>query len=148
MHQWLQFSFLVFFLPCSSHGKHLLSAQVVTIQMVQQVFQGNESLRIDQTSSNGSNVLSFNSLQLSNKNGWYSGILNQCFKLLSNVLMSLVTVIQLRISYCSSNSSQRVFPGCGNQLPRLIFHHWLSKPLSLKPIISKPAKFEQKAVQQ
>lgn len=76
------------------------------------------------------------------------GILNQCFKLLSNVLMSLVTVIQLRISYCSSNSSQRVFPGCGNQLPRLIFHHWLSKPLSLKPIISKPAKFEQKAVQQ
>lgn len=54
-------------LPCSSHWEHLLSAQVITIQTIQQVFQGNKSLCIHQTSNNSSDIISFNSLQLSNK---------------------------------------------------------------------------------
>lgn len=61
--QWTSACFhLMVVLPRSSHGKHLLSAEVITVQTVQQVFQGNESLCIHQTSNNTGNVASFDAL--------------------------------------------------------------------------------------
>lgn len=63
------------FLPCSRHREHLLSAQVVTIQTVQQVFQGNESLCINKASNNCSNIMSSNSLQLLNQTDAIQGSL-------------------------------------------------------------------------
>lgn len=56
----------------------------------------------------------------------------------------LQKVSSVQGTYCSRNSSQHIFPSCGNQLPRLIFHHWLSKPLPLEPIISKSVRIEAK----
>lgn len=50
-------------------------------------------------------------------------------------IMSLMT-------YCSSNLSQSLLPGCWCQLARFIFYHGLSESLPLKTIVSKPVKKE------
>lgn len=59
------FSFtLPSFLPGPSHWKSLFRAQVVTVETIQQILKGNESLCICQASSHSGNIVSFNSLQL------------------------------------------------------------------------------------
>ena len=61
---------LLMILPSTSHGKYFLSAEVITVQMIQQVFQGNQSLCIHQTPHNSGYVISLSTLQLQEKNNW------------------------------------------------------------------------------
>lgn len=56
--------FLPSFLPGPSRWKSLFRAQVVTVESIQQVLEGHESLCICQASSHSSDILSFHSLQL------------------------------------------------------------------------------------
>lgn len=52
------------FLPCPRHGEELLCAQVLRVQSVEKVFEGDQSLGVHQASGDAGDLVSLNALKL------------------------------------------------------------------------------------
>lgn len=133
--------------PCSCHREHLLSAEVFWTESVEEVFEGDESLRVDHASCYGCYLTAPHALQLHINT--YAGRIQynnrQTAQSGSAVKLSYLTHTHLsrtntlpRNTYCPSNTSESILPGGWYQLSWTIFHHRQGQPLPLQTIVCKP----------